>query len=335
MDWQAIPIKQSLIKLLDDGTIKRKKSIEWLIDYLIEQSWIATTTRMNEFELTNKGKAKLPDFLRFHYPDWATEQSMVEQLGLQKGNVEHANFASKLTFMKHRLVAPLPHLLNEKTIQAIWGKDSKTSIPEELKQRLPDVRATVDEAVRIKPNSGFKLLRTDGITIDCDQIVTMLHELSLSERVLMEIDSISGKLPSLVMTVENKGAFIDLVAPDSVMLIYSPGNNTALVAQILDLLKNVAWIHFGDLDSKGIQIGQSLASKIGREIQLFIPNYWTQYKNVYSHKVTNDKQSWDAITLSGKNHPLLRQLVKDNQWMEQECIILDKELYKSIFLKIT
>jgi len=329
MNWQASYIKQALIKLLETSKIKQGKRLEALINFLLEQAWIATTTRMNEFELTNTGKPALAKFIRAHYPNWEKEQSVVAQMGLQTSNVEHAQFAAKLNFIKRRLKQPLPIILNEKTIQAIWGQDSKTPIPETLKQNLPKFRATVDEAVRIKPNFGFRLLRQDGISIDCDQIVALLHELSVSERALMEIDQACGKLPLLVMTIENKGVFIDINVPESVMLIYAPGNNTALVSQFLSLLmKKITWVHFGDLDSKGIQIGQSLASQIKREYQPFIPNYWIQYKNLYCHPVTTDKQSWHPINLP--NHPLLQQLFRENQWMEQECIILDREWYAAI-----
>ncbi len=329
MNWQAPYIKQALIKLLEDGKIKQSKRIKTLIDFFITQAWIATTTRMNEFELTNQGKTALPKFIFARYPNWNKEQSVVVQMGLQTGNVEHAQFATKLSFLKQRLKQPLPILLNEKTIQAVWGQNSKTSIPKELKQNLPKFRTTIDEAVRIRPNLGLRLLRQDGVIIDCDQIVSLLHELSISERALMEIDKACGKLPLLVITIENKGAFIDIKVPESVTLIYAPGNNTALVAQILNhlFIKKITWVHFGDLDNKGIQIGQSLARQIKREYQPFIPNFWIQYKNLYSHAVTTDKQNWYP---SLPNHQLLQQLFRENQWMEQECIVLDKEWYTAI-----
>ena len=95
-------------------------------------------------------------------------------------------------------------------------------------------------------------------------------------------------------------------------------------------MNKITWLHFGDLDSKGIQIGQSIARQIGREYQPFIPSYWIEYKTRYSHLVTSDKQSWHLAKLP--NNPLLHQLFRENKWMEQECIILDREWYAAIEL---
>ena len=69
-------------------------------------------------------------------------------------------------------------------------------------------------------------------------------------------------LPRAVITCENLGAYIDLPANESTLVIYSPGADTEAAVALLKMFPAAQWMHFGDLDPEGVEISKRIAGEL-------------------------------------------------------------------------
>ncbi len=94
--------------------------------------------------------------------------------------------------------------------------------------------------------------------------------------------------------------------------------------ELIEYLKDLRWIHFGDLDQKGFNIGASLARTINRPLIYWEPAFLKGYIELFSQAVKNDKTPWEAV--SAEDSTFVRELKKSGRWMEQEPLIMDRRL---------
>lgn len=159
-------------------------------------------------------------------------------------------------------------------------------------------------------------------------------ELALPERALDRLRGVEWQGRQIV-TVENKGAFVDYPLQPDELLLYVPGRNTTLAKQVIPLLPAATpWAHFGDLDQRGLDIAAELANAMARPLALRLPEHLMEYVQHYARglrRPSDGQQSrrgkipWrDHLGTAQENDVLARalaQLVASKTWLEQEVMV--------------
>jgi hypothetical protein len=229
----------------------------------------------------------------------------------------------------------LPPRLNQATFYALWHGDSKHPRSECPDPQLADLTLTQDEVIRLRTLEPLSLVDLHGQQHDMTTVMALLGELALPERALGTLAAI-GWQGEQIITVENKGAFVDYPLQPGQLLLFAPGRNTTLAKQLIPLLPaGVQWAHFGDLDQRGIDIAVELARALHRPAILWLPCELQPYLDHYARPVRtfatdSGKVPWRVTkpadqadghgTLAGV--PWLDELVTKGAWLEQEVLIL-------------
>ncbi|MCO5344685.1 DUF2220 family protein [Aeromonas veronii] len=235
-----------------------------------------------------------------------------------------------------RMGVSLPARLNQACFYALWHGDSKHSRSASLAApQLAELSLTQDEVIRIRTLEPLSLVDRQGQQHDMTAMMVLLGELALPERTLGTLAAI-GWQGERVITVENKGAFVDYPLQPGQLLLFAPGRNTSLAKQLIPLLPaGVQWAHFGDLDQRGIDIAIELARELNRPAMLWLPCELQPYLEHYARPVRtfatdSGKVPWrvtkQAEQVDGHGTPAgvpwLDKLITDGTWLEQEVLIL-------------
>ncbi|WP_421266410.1 Wadjet anti-phage system protein JetD domain-containing protein [Aeromonas veronii] len=235
-----------------------------------------------------------------------------------------------------RMGVSLPARLNQACFYALWHGDSKHSRSASLAApQLAELSLTQDEVIRIRTLEPLSLVDLQGQQHDMTAMMALLGELALPERTLGTLAAI-GWQGELIITVENKGAFVDYPLQPGQLLLFAPGRNTTLAKQLIPLLPaGVQWAHFGDLDQRGIDIAIELARELNRPAMLWLPCELQPYLDHYARPVRtfatdSGKVPWrvtkqaDQVDDHGSpaGVPWLDKLITDGTWLEQEVLIL-------------
>ena len=230
----------------------------------------------------------------------------------------------------------LPARLNQACFYALWHGDSKHPRSASLAAPLlAELSLTQDEVIRIRTLEPLSLVDRQGQQHDMTAMMVLLGELALPERILGTLAAI-GWQGERVITVENKGAFVDYPLQPGRLLLFAPGRNTTLAKQLIPLLPaGVQWAHFGDLDQRGIDIAIELARELNRPAMLWLPCELQPYLEHYARPVRtfatdSGKVPWRVTTQADQvdGHgasagvPWLDKLITDGTWLEQEVLIL-------------
>lgn len=235
-----------------------------------------------------------------------------------------------------RLGVSLPARLNQACFYALWHGDSKHPRSASLAAPLlAELSLTQDEVIRIRTLEPLALVDLQGQQHDMTAMMALLGELALPERTLDTLAAI-GWQGERVITVENKGAFVDYPLQPGQLLLFVPGRNTTLAKQLIPLLPaGVQWAHFGDLDQRGIDIAIDLARELNRPSMIWLPCELQPYLDHYARPVRtfatdSGKVPWRVTTQTDQvdGHgtlagvPWLDKLITDGTWLEQEVLIL-------------
>ncbi|BEE04706.1 Wadjet anti-phage system protein JetD domain-containing protein [Aeromonas veronii] len=235
-----------------------------------------------------------------------------------------------------RMGVSLPARLNQACFYALWHGDSKHPRSASLAApQLANLALTQDEVIRIRTLEPLSLVDRQGQQHDMTAMMALLGELALPERTLGTLAAI-GWQGERVITVENKGAFVDYPLQPEQLLLFAPGRNTTLAKQLIPLLPaGVQWAHFGDLDQRGIDIAIELACELNRPAMLWLPCELQPYLEHYARPVRtfaagSGKVPWRVTTQADQvdGHgtlagvPCLDKLITDGTWLEQEVLIL-------------
>jgi len=223
----------------------------------------------------------------------------------------------------------LPARLNQACFYALWHGDSKHPRSASLAEPLrADLTLTQDEVIRIRTLEPLSLVDRHGQQHDMTAVMALLGELALPERALGMLAAI-GWQGAQIITVENKGAFIDYPLQPGQLLLFAPGRNTTLAKQLIPLLPvGVQWAHFGDLDQRGIDIAVELARELQRPAMLWLPCELQPYLDHYARPVRtfatdSGKVPWRSDEKGARDAlPWLDKLITDGTWLEQEVLIL-------------
>lgn len=229
-----------------------------------------------------------------------------------------------------RLGLSLPARLNQACFYALWHGDSKHPRSASLAApQLAELSLTQDEVIRIRTLEPLSLVDRQGQQHDMTAMMALLGELALPERTLGTLVAI-GWQGERVITVENKGAFVDYPLQPGQLLLFAPGRNTTLAKQLIPLLPaGVQWAHFGDLDQRGIDIAIELARELQRPAMLWLPCELQPYLDHYARPVRtfatdSGKVPWRVATQADQvdDHgspadvPWLDKLITDGTWLE-------------------
>ncbi|HDZ8846563.1 TPA: hypothetical protein RUW98_001749 [Aeromonas veronii] len=235
-----------------------------------------------------------------------------------------------------RMGVSLPARLNQACFYALWHGDSKHPRSASLAAPLlANLSLTQDEVIRIRTLEPLSLVDQQGQQHDMTAMLALLGELALPERTMDMLAAI-GWQGERVITVENKGAFVDYPLQPGQLLLFAPGRNTTLAKQLIPLLPaGVQWAHFGDLDQRGIDIAIELARELNRPAMLWLPCELRPYLDHYARPVRtfatdSGKVPWRLTTQADQvdGHgasagvPWLEKLITDGTWLEQEVLIL-------------
>ena len=116
----------------------------------------------------------------------------------------------------------------------------------------------------------------NGDIVECDRLMAVFGEVVIPERAWQDIKQIDTLKSRVIVSVENKGAFVDFPATSQATLLFLPGDNTGPLEQVTSRMPHQALIHFGDLDPQGIQIYRNLTDQCPG-IHHFVPSYAEEY----------------------------------------------------------
>ena len=175
-----------------------------------------------------------------------------------------------------------------------------------------------DGSVRLRPPRGLRAHTPSG-TVDLFGIAAILGEVSLSERALSAGLTLEGPLRAALL-VENLGTFCDLPAMDGWLLVHVAGWDMPTVARLLEQLRHVPVLHFGDLDPNGVRILQHLR-RLRPNLLWFVPSFWQELVATRGLRTT-----WPAELDLSDAPELVHHLARQGLWLEQESLALDPRL---------
>jgi hypothetical protein len=301
-------------ELVAGPAVKRLRRNERVIDAFAVHGWIKHTSRRDEFAITENGRLVAEKRLLEHWPDWRDDLASFTVLGLSPED------PSAWNLLKRARSNQVPRTLaqiNRRTLNAWERRHSKVAVGLPSKA-FSIARITVDEVTRLRLPPGSSLLLQNGKVIDCDRLMGLFGEIIIPERAwdgIAQIDACDGALVS----IENKGAFVDFPAVPQAALVYLPGDNTSALQQVTARLRIKSLIHFGDLDASGIQIYESLVSQ-GFAARHFIPSYVEEYLITHAQpcKIPWPHRDYSAF------HPVIATLAAKGLWLEHEALVLDQ-----------
>lgn len=308
---------QDLCVRLLDGTNDKGYSLDSqhgraLRDLLLAVDGVRPVGRGARHALTDAGRGYLAAQLAQVAPAMPDKRGSVQALG-----------------------AHFPSCLNQASYHALWHGDSKRLRRTNPAPASINMTLTQDEVIRLRTLSPLSLIDLDHRCHDMKAQLALLGELVLPERCLCKLQGIEWQGRQLV-TVENKGAFVDYPLKPGELLLYVPGRNTRLARQVIPLLPaTVPWAHFGDLDQRGLDIAIELAHALHRPLSLWLPDNLMAYVHHYARplirrlegqQISRGKIPWGAAPVASGGDKLLAEvlthLIANGLWLEQEVLVL-------------
>ena len=303
----------TLGRLIEKGAIKGGVRNEELIRRLETARWIAPGTRRAEWMIRGEARENIEGRLSKLLPDWRQHFAFLRSIG--RDPFDAADIVALP--MLRRQVNVLEPRINRRNWNAAAGLGPKH------KAKIPaNCVLTKDWVLRFRPNLGLIGVR-GAEHVDLYGMAQQWTECVIPERAWAAFGMITGRVPRIIVTCENLGAYIDFPTTDSVLVIYSPGADIEAAASLLRKLPSAPWVHFGDLDQEGMDIGMRLAVETERTPRFFVPSFASEYLEDAARPV---KTTW-----KGKMHmPLLSELQAREQRIFQEVFMLDARLARDV-----
>lgn len=328
INWQDAAIREAAFSLYKNKSIQRKPAVAPLVDELLNSNWLIPSSTEDVFTLSARGRASLVELLDLRMPDWRAWQEALEGDQMLLSEI----FADRWNYLQDQLRTNLPQVMHRPSLQLSLLADSSTEIPEHLLAELPKLELSQDNYLYLRGNFDLKLVPQRGKTLELKRIWQMLNEAVIPERDVRNFKELEGELPYLVMTIEDKGVFLDLDLPDNLLAVWVNPENLELSGQFLRFLPQfVPHIHFGDLDHQGLVIAERLALYSQRPVKRFIPSFWQDYLDQFAQPTSQENlgkgAAWRGPVLS---QPLLQQLMHSKKWLPQAPLVFDARLYDEI-----
>lgn len=313
--WQRVEDRLLLLELLVRGRARKRRTQETAFETLADLPWTRRTGRRDEFGLVEDRRQELVALVGKVWPEWVEALAELTARGLPPtpegwSRLEEARRVANLP--------ELPPLINRRTAAALAAPHSKADLSAAVKAALAETATTHDGSVRMRPPSGL-LGRTERGALNLEAIARVLGEVAVPERALREGLTLEGTIRA-VLLVENLGAWRDLPDIDGWLLVHVPGWDTPTVGLLLDRLRGVPVVHFGDLDPNGVRILLHLRT-MRPDIRWFVPSFWEE-----SVGTRGQLGTWPADLDLRQAPPLVQMLAAQRLWLEQEAIVLDARL---------
>jgi len=301
-----------LARLLETGTIRSGRKNAALIHRFETACWVMLGSRKEEWVLRSGKAPDLENRLSILLPTWRADFELLRSIGRDHFDVSDIAALPML----RRNTNPSGRMVNRRNWNAAVGQGPKH------KAKIPSqCLLTKDWVLRFRPNKGLEGVNDKGI-IDLAEMAAEWTECVIPERAWVGFKAFSGVLPRTVITCENLGAYIDLPASESTLVIYSPGADTEAAIALLKMFPAAMWMHFGDLDPEGIDIAKRIAGEVGRDMNLLIPFFAEDYLDAAKPVET----AWDEVP----SIQLLTELKKKKKRIFQEVFMLDGRLLKAL-----
>lgn len=318
--WSRDENRIALLEFYHLGKLRRRTNQDEAWRWLAELPWTRRTGRRDVLSIAPGHNTDLRNLLTRVWPEW---QDMRRRLLDAKLPVAIHGWRKLHDLQRAAEIGVVPPRLNRRIASALVGPHSKASLSPSRRKALGKMKATHDGIVRLRPNTGLILERYDR-KIEASFLEYIAGEVVLTERALTDGTRLTGKLPKAVLLVENLGPYLDMQPPQDWLIAHVPGWNTATVRLLLEQLRGIPLVHFGDLDPNGVRIVAHLRS-IRPDIQWAIPSFWKEYKQKRGRIL-----KWPDGLVLDNAPPLVQDLAKARLWLEQEPIILDSRLCGAI-----
>lgn len=315
--WEEDTERLALLELLEQRTLKRRKSQEKAWKWLSQLAWTRRTSRRDELRVVEEHGHELPALLDRVWPAWKDAQARLAAAELPPTD---QGWRTLLDLERGRSVAkPLPSRLNRRTATAVVAPHSKSTLSAIRRETLVDVDLTRDGLIRLRPSPGLAIGR--GTTrFEVDPLLVVTRELVLTERSLRDGTELTGATPEALLLVENLGPYLDLTPPEGWLVAHVPGWNTATAQILMERLREVPVVHFGDLDPNGVRIVRHLR-KMRPDLIWAVPSFWGEL--VHTRGL---RKRWPDGLVAASDPELVRVLAAQGRWLEQETITLDPRL---------
>lgn len=298
----------TLGRLIENGFVKEVARNRHLVERFETAQWIERSGRKGEWTVREECKTALEHRLKEISPTWVEDFDFIRSL--DRSPYDPA-IIKILPVLKHRNTPS--GLTNRRNWNAATGIS-----PKHKPKLASESKLTSDWIVRFYPSKGMNAVFS-GEEVSLDTIQDLFTECIFPERMWHKFERFSGELPGILITCENIGAYIDLPAPPYAMVIYAPGKDTIGACKLLNSLPGVPWIHFGDIDPAGIEIGKQIAKETNREFKFYFPTFVKDYL-----PGARFERGWEDKELL--NHSIFTELKKTGHRIFQEVFMLDKRL---------
>lgn len=309
--WGEVVSRLALLELHTSGSLRRRKRQEVVWAELAAMPWTARTSRRDELVLVGSRRADLEVLLERVWPGWREVLADLERLGLEPTPVGWAEYADRL---RAERVPEVPAKVNRKTAASLVAPHSKATLTGRRRAALGEVDATHDGLVRMRPPAGL-VAETPGGRLDLSAVAAILGEVALTERSFEGL-SFEGEVRA-ILTVENLGAFVDLIAPPGWLVVFVAGWDSRTIGLLFERLAEVPALHFGDLDPAGVRIYRHLRALCPR-LGWFVPDFASAL--VQSRGLAAE---WPDDMDLGDTPELIRDLARRGLWLEQEPLAVD------------
>jgi hypothetical protein len=313
--WESDNARLALLELLSHGSLKRRRNQLAAYDALAELPWTRATGRRDEIGVVEERRTELAGLIDRVWPAWREVLADLVAAGLSP---TPDGYGRLLDMERAAAVPDLPDRINWRTAASLTAPNSKASITETRRSALGGTDISHDGSIRLRPPSGLSARTANG-TVDLSGIATVLGEVSIPERALLDGLAFEGDIRA-VLLVENLGAWRDLSSPPGWLLAHVPGWDTATVSHLLDRIEGVPVVHFGDLDPNGVRIMLHLRRR-APNLKWFLPEFWFELVDVCGIPT-----KWPHdLNLDFAPAPV-RALAARGLWLEQERVVLDPRM---------
>lgn len=300
-------------ELLAEPTIRRRTRNGTVLDQFVVQGWIKHSSRKNEFAITQTGRGIAQKRLTNHWPSWQEDLSLFKAAKLSPE--DPAAWSLLKRDQAGHLARKLKHI-NRRTLSA-WERRHSKAKGEFVSAAFDGVSVTTDEIVRLRLPPCSRLMLKNGTSIECDKLMETFGEIDIPERGWENIERIDAPQSRAIVSIENKGAFVDFPIVATATLVFVPGDDVSSLRRVVSACATQPLAHFGDLDPKGVQIYRSLAQEM--PILHFVPSYVAEYIDTHQQQCDAPWPEHEYSSL----HPVIGKLALTGQWLEQEALVLD------------
>lgn len=328
VDWSSQVIQEAALSLYKNSYLDANALYQPLLDELLAADWLEKDPDQHtRFNLNKAGKTGLKELLELKVTNW---QAKLKEL--VEGNSKIETFAKRWTYLQAQLRANLPARLNLASLSLSLLGEEVSYLAEEFLDQLPKIEPSQDLCLHLRGELTLNLTFKKGGGLNLE-VLNHLSELVINQRDFDQLDELEGELPSLILSVEDRGTFLDMDLPPNQLAMWVTKDNLSLAGDFLrQLPQYVPHIHFGNLDHQGLVLAELLAQASQRPVKRFIPEFWQDYVESFAQPVNPEQlegqgAAWQGPVLSA---PLLNHLMTNQLWLAQAPLIFDARLYDEL-----